>query len=57
MKETLVAHVGAPGFGRTERRDAWWVEPLVVFLGLLLFIAYSTWAAFVGDNFRFDPYL
>ena len=22
------------GFGETERRDAWWVEPLVVFIGL-----------------------
>lgn len=57
MKQTLVAHVGAPGFGRTERRDAWWLEPLVVFVGLLIFVAYSTWAAFAGDNFRYGPYL
>jgi hypothetical protein len=57
MKQTLVAHVGAPGFGRTERRDAWWVEPLVVFFGLLVFVAYSTWAAFAGDNFQYGPYL
>jgi hypothetical protein len=57
MKNTLVAHVGAPGLGRTERRDVWWLEPAIVFVGLLAFIAYSTWAAFAGDNFQYDPYL
>jgi len=34
------------GFGQTVRRDAWWVQPLLVFLGLSTFIVYSTWAAF-----------
>ena len=29
-------------FGETMRRDAWWVQPLVVFLGLGTFIVYST---------------
>ena len=33
-------------FGQTARRDAWWVQPLLVFLGLSTFIVYSTWAAF-----------
>ena len=33
-------------FGQTVRRDAWWVQPLLVFLGLSTFIVYSTWAAF-----------
>jgi hypothetical protein len=32
------------GFGRTARTDGWWVEPLLVFLGFLAFIVYSTWA-------------
>ena len=34
------------GFGQTVRRDVWWVQPLLVFLGLSTFIVYSTWAAF-----------
>ena len=33
-------------FGETSRRDAWWIQPLVVFLGLSTFLVYSTWAAF-----------
>src|ERR1700712_1928398 len=44
-------------FGETARRDAWWVQPLVVFLGLGTFIVYSTWAAFQGAHYRFGPYI
>ena len=33
------------GYGDTYRRDAWWVEPLVVFLVLGGFVVYATWAA------------
>src|SRR5262249_10473842 len=33
------------GFGRTTRKDNWWVEPLLVFLGFMTFIVYSTWGA------------
>jgi hypothetical protein len=33
-------------FGATSRPDAWWVQPLFVFLGFSAFIIYSTWAAF-----------
>lgn len=39
------------GFGRTSRKDLWWVQPLVVFLGLSAFIVYATWAAFQGNNY------
>ena len=35
-------------FGQTTRPDAWWLQPLVVFLGFSAFIIYSTWAAFQG---------
>src|SRR6202162_1559487 len=45
------------GFGHTQRADKWWVQPLVVFLGLSAFIVYSTWAALQGQHFRFGPYL
>jgi len=47
----------AGGFGQTERRDLWWVQPLAVFLGLSAFIVYSTWAALQGAHYRFGPYL
>lgn len=35
-------------FGATTRPDAWWLQPLAVFLGFSAFIVYSTWAAFQG---------
>jgi hypothetical protein len=44
-------------FGQTQRRDTWWLVPLLTFLGLGTFIVYSTWAALQGDNYRFGPYL
>src|SRR5258706_13554064 len=44
-------------FGETMRRDAWWVQPLIVFLGLSAFIVYATWAAFQGAHYRSGPYL
>ena len=34
------------GFAETTRPDAWWLQPLAVFLGFAAFIVYSTWAAF-----------
>ena len=45
------------GFGQTARNDAWWLQPLVVFLGLSSFIVYSTWAAFQANHYTFGPYL
>jgi len=45
------------GFGETARRDFWWVQPLVVFIGLASFIVYATWAALQGDHYHFGNYL
>src|SRR6266852_2593823 len=45
------------GFGQTERRDLWWIQPLLVFLGLSTFIDYATWAAFQGDHYSYGPYI
>jgi len=45
------------GFGATRRRDAWWVAPLAVFIGLGTFVVYSTWAAFQNAHYTFGPYL
>jgi hypothetical protein len=44
-------------FGRTARRDAWWLQPLVVAVGLSAFVVYSTWAAFQGEHYAFGNYL
>jgi hypothetical protein len=38
-------------WGQTQRRDAWWVSPLIVFIILTSFIAYATWAAFQGNHY------
>ena len=44
-------------FGQTGRRDAWWEQPLFVFLGLTAFVVYATWAAFQGTHFTWGPYI
>jgi hypothetical protein len=44
-------------FPQTLRRDNWWIQPLAVFLGLSVFVVYSTWAALRGQHYRFVPYL
>src|SRR3954469_20271861 len=44
-------------FGETMRADLWWLQPLLVFLGLGSFLVYSTWAAFQGRNYFFGNYI
>jgi len=44
-------------FGYTSRKDAWWIKPLVVFIGLSSFVVYVTWAAFQGKNYFYGSYL
>ena len=41
----------------TERRDAWWVEPLTVVLVLGSFGAYGFWAALQNAHYYAAPYL
>lgn len=43
--------------GVTERRDAWWLAPLLTVTGLTIFIVYSTWAAFQNAHYEHGPYL
>ena len=45
------------GFGRTMRPDAWWAQPILVFLGLSTFIVYATWAALQGVHYTYGPYV
>jgi hypothetical protein len=44
-------------FGATERRDAWWVAPLVQGLLLAILISYANWAAYQGEYYRVGGYL
>src|SRR5438046_2947638 len=44
-------------FGETMRADVWWTQPLLVFVGLSIFIIYSTWAAFQGKNYFVGNYI
>ena len=56
-----MAHAPLPllhrGFGETQRRDAWWLQPLVVFTILGGFVLYATWAAFQNGHYTYGPYL
>jgi len=56
-----MAHAPLPllhrGFGETQRRDAWWLQPLVVFVILGGFVVYATWAAFQNAHYIYGPYL
>src|ERR1700722_6747964 len=38
-------------FGETSRRDNWWIQPALIFVGLSTFIVYATWAAFQGEYY------
>ena len=45
------------GFMETRRQDAWWVQPLVVFVILSSFLVYATWAAFQNAHYSVGNYL
>jgi hypothetical protein len=38
-------------FLATQRKDDWWVAPLLTLVGLTTFIGYATWAALQGKNY------
>ena len=52
---TVPVVVAPRGFGRTARRDAWWVTPGVQFLVLSSFVVYATWAAFQNRVLHVRP--
>src|SRR6266513_2973715 len=57
MNGSTTATVPRRSFGETMRVDVWWLQPLLVFLGLSTFIVYSTWAAFQGTHYFFGNYI
>src|SRR5260221_1218292 len=44
-------------FLETGGQDAWWVQPLVVFVILASSVVYATWSAFQNAHYTFGPYL
>jgi hypothetical protein len=54
---TPATAVRPSGFAATERRDAWWVAPLVQGLVLGSLISYANWAAYQGENYQVGGYL
>ena len=52
-----VVQIRRRGWGETMRRDAWWIQPAVVFLILSSFLAYATWAAFQNAHYEYGNYL
>ena len=40
-----------------QSSQSWWLPSVLTFIGLGAFVAYSTWAAFQGNHYRFDHYL
>jgi hypothetical protein len=61
MTTTAPMGTGAPGRAtidaKTLRTDRWWLQPLITFTVLFLFIIYSTIRAFMGKHFYQDPYI
>ena len=53
--------IDAPGrariTARTLRTDRWWIEPLITFLALTAFVAYSAWRVFSGQYYFSAPYI
>ena len=45
------------GIFATERRDAWWVAPVIQGAALAMLITYANWAAFQGNNYQVGGYL
>ena len=55
--QSLASPAAGGGLGATARTDAWWLTPLLTFLGLGAFVVYSTWAAFQNAHYDFGNYL
>lgn len=52
-----VVQIRRRGWGETMRRDAWWIQPAVVFIILSSFLVYATWAAFQNAHYEYGNYL
>ena len=48
---TQVAGGHTPGFGATQRKDAWWTGPAVTFAVFSFFLVYVHWRMFEAAHF------
>src|SRR5260370_40372694 len=51
--------LASEGLGSTERKDLWWLGPVLTIVGLSIGFGYLTWAAFLGNpaHGKWCPYL
>jgi hypothetical protein len=52
MAQATTTRPHQEGFGATQRRDAWWLGPLLTVIGLSAFLIYGVWAAWQGSYFE-----
>jgi hypothetical protein len=46
-----------PALGHIERKDPWWIEPLLYVVVLGGFVVYATWAGLQNAGYYVEPYL
>lgn len=50
---TDAATIHEQGLGATQRRDAWWTQPLVIAVSLVTFIVYATFRGFYNADYQY----
>ena len=50
---TNAATLKEQGFGQTQRRDTWWVQPLAMGAAFVAFILYATFRGMINTHFMF----
>src|SRR5688572_25210401 len=54
MRREMAEARALRAWGSTDRRDAWWVGPLITFVVLSLFVVYATLRAIMNKHFHVD---
>jgi hypothetical protein len=57
MSRSDISLPQARRFAQTSRRDGWWIQPLLTFLGLGGFVVYATWRAAMNADFIYGSLL
>src|SRR5690348_1153372 len=55
--EVVPVRIVPRGWGQSNRREAWWITPVIVVAVFGSFIVYATWAAFQNAHYTYGPYL
>jgi hypothetical protein len=50
---TNAATLREEGFGETQRRDTWWLQPLAMAAAFVVFIIYATFRGLINRDFQF----